>query len=498
MLCKMRTEIVVFAAALLGARYASAGSELPVVESDKRYPKRSSDDSALLEWGNSAIIHNADGVVAKFGPGATHPEFELGIEANLVTATPRQGCESLTNGRDAETQIVVMYRGGCDFKTKMEHATAAGAAALIVVNSDRRSPDRAFAMSLKTDKESSEVEERDLSVRLPCLMISYAAGQQLREHSPRRMRLFAGGERPFIESVTDAAPLLYLVHNAITPEEMAAARQSLEPHLVAYHDGVGGDPSEDVEGASVARASRSLGCLRGAQLHAFYDRVASIVGYPVEHLSELTLERRRPGAPYRVRDERKLGPMAPSGNDDARAQTVMTVYAWLDDVPDDGGGALVFPRARPQPIKVQPTTGLAAVFYSALEDGKLDRSAAHGDAPLRKAGAESWVVSLRVFDAPRPAARRIVLPLLLFPLFRGDPSKTLALAARRFFSRFAGDDKADAAIDVALYAVAAFALAPLAFAAYLAFKAFEKSRTPPKRTKHDKKDKKSSKSNKKD
>ena len=36
---------------------------------------------------SSAIIHNADGVVASFGPGATHPEFELGIEAELATAS---------------------------------------------------------------------------------------------------------------------------------------------------------------------------------------------------------------------------------------------------------------------------------------------------------------------------------------------------------------------------------------------------------------------------
>ena len=95
-----------WAAVVLGAPSAP-----PKIEAAATYPKRSSDDSALLEWGSSAIIHNADGVVAKFGPGATHPEFELGIEANLVTATPRQGCEALTNGRDAETQIVVASCG---------------------------------------------------------------------------------------------------------------------------------------------------------------------------------------------------------------------------------------------------------------------------------------------------------------------------------------------------------------------------------------------------
>ena len=96
----------------------SASSSVPQVESSASYPKRSSADSALLEWGNSAIIHNADGVVARFGPAATHPEFELGIEADLVTASPRQGCEALSNAAKALTQIVVMYRGGCSFRKK--------------------------------------------------------------------------------------------------------------------------------------------------------------------------------------------------------------------------------------------------------------------------------------------------------------------------------------------------------------------------------------------
>lgn len=120
-----------------------------------------------------------------------------------------------------------------------------------MVNSDRKSPDRAFAMSLDSDAEVvDDAAPRDTSIKLPCLMISYAAGQQLREHGPRRMRLFAGGDRPFIESVTDAAPLLYLVHNAITDDEAAAARAALAPYLRAP-PGV-----DDVEGAAPAQRKK--------------------------------------------------------------------------------------------------------------------------------------------------------------------------------------------------------------------------------------------------
>jgi len=459
---------------------AGACASPPQVTRKAVYPKRSSSDSALLEWGNSAIIHNADGVVARFGPAATHPEFELGIEADLVTASPRQGCDPLTNSKAAFTQIIVMHRGGCSFRQKVATAEAAGAAALIVVNNDRRSPDRAFAMSLDAEDEEPPPEgaeaEEGKKIRVPSLMVSYAAGQQLREHSPRRMRIFAGGDRPFIESVTDAAPLLYLVHNALAPAEAEAAKALLAPYLLP-HPPRGGEAAAD---AKITRATRTLGVLKGTALRAFCERVASIVGYPVEHLSELALERRRPGASYTVREDRKLGPLNPRGVEDGRGRTIMTVYAYLDDVEEESGGALYFPRARPAAVSVRPAKGLAAIFYSALEDGKLDRSAAHGDGPL-KHGAEAWVLVLRVFDRPRPLARRVILPLLLWPMFRGAPPKALALASHRFFARAVGDASADQVIDVALYAVAALAFAPLAYLAYLAFKAYEKSKLPPKR-----------------
>jgi len=429
-------------------------------------PGRSNEDAALLEWGSSAIIHNADGVVARFGPSAKHPEFELGIEAELVTASPRQGCEALSNARQAATQIVVMYRGGCAFGVKAAHASAAGAAAMLVVNSDRRSPDRAFAMASEAKGEVADDGERESTASVPSVMISYAAGQQLRDHRPPRMRVFAGGGRPFIESVTDNAPVLYLVHNAMTEGEMAAARRALEPSLATA--------SDDLE-----RVHRVLGALRGSELSSFYDRLASIVGYPVEHLGDLALERRARGA-YAPRDERRLSRFNADLGDDARGQTVLSVYVYLDDAPADGGGELYFPRARPAPTKILPRKGLAAVFYSSLEDGSLDPTAAHGDGPLPP-GASLAVLHLRVYAAPRTLARRLVLPLLLAPL-NGAPSKTLVYAAKRFFARaFGPDHAAENGVDLALYLLALALLAPFAFLAVAAFKAYERSKAPPKR-----------------
>ena len=153
----------------------------------------------------------------------------------------------------------------------------------------------------------------------------------------------------------------------------------------------------------------------------------------------------------------------------------MTVYCYLDDVKDEDGGALYFARARPGAVRVRVRKGLAAIFYSALEDGTLDRTAAHGDAPLRP-GAEAWVLALRVYDRPRPLARRVILPAVLWLPFGGAPPKALAVASYRFFARAVGDEKAPAAVDAALWALAALLFAPLGVAAFLAYKAFEKSR----------------------
>jgi hypothetical protein len=72
------------------------------------YPQRTNDDSALLEWGHSAVIHAADAVVAQFGLKTVDQEFDLGIEAAPIFARPSQGCEPLRNAHDVTSQVRVV------------------------------------------------------------------------------------------------------------------------------------------------------------------------------------------------------------------------------------------------------------------------------------------------------------------------------------------------------------------------------------------------------
>lgn len=484
----MLPSVVLSASA--SARTMSTPGVVPEVTAQNTYPRLSDTDAVLLEWGSSAIIHNADGVVANFGPSAGHPEFQLGIEAELVTASPRQGCEPLSNARLVETQIVVMYRGGCTFGEKARIAIKAGAAAMIVVNSDRRSPDRAFGMSARhkgdanppaKGAEDEEDDDDEIFSSLPSVMVSYAAGLQLREHSPPRMRIFAGAGRPFIEAVTDSRPILYLVHNAITESEIAAARAKLAPFL-----------SPTASDPSVERAHRVLGLLRGSELSNFYERLSSIVGYPTQYISDLALETRTASgkvtSSFTLRDERRISKFNAELGDDPRFHTVMTVHVYLDSLNETDGGALYFPRAIPLPTRLIPTKGLAAVWYSSLEDGSLDTSAAHGESPLVASSTPGEddeksfsYLHLRVYNTPRPLARRLILPLLLSPV-SGAPSKTVVFAARRFFSRAVGPDApAENAVDLVLLLLALAVVAPFGFLGYAAFKAYERSKMPPKR-----------------
>ena len=178
-----------------------------------------------------------------------------------------------------------------------------------------------------------------------------------------------------------------------------------------------------------------------------------------------------------MRDDRRIG-LTGLGREDARFQPVMSVYVYLDDVPEEDGGALYFPRGLPAPVAVQPQKALAAVFYSALEDGSVDRSAAHGDGPLN--AGEAWVLRLRVYATPRPFARRALLPAALWVL-GGAPSVLTAQRTADFFLRIFGPAKADAAIDAALYALAALLLLPILLVAFYVAKKVEEARAPPKR-----------------
>jgi hypothetical protein len=102
------------------------------------------------------------------------------LYGKAVIAQPLAAHLPLHNAAQASGKIVVVERGQCDFVTKVLHAQAAGAIAVLIANTSREQPDEAFVMDAgrRSKKEIS-------SIRIPAMMVSYnkatALFDQLRE-----------------------------------------------------------------------------------------------------------------------------------------------------------------------------------------------------------------------------------------------------------------------------------------------------------------------------
>lgn len=88
----------------------------------------------------------------------------------VAVASPLQACQELRNGDAVAGKAVLVYRGNCRFIDKVEHAHAAGAAMIIVVNHDH-------ALS----RFGVEPRWRGLKIDVPTLMVTPLAGDVLSE-----------------------------------------------------------------------------------------------------------------------------------------------------------------------------------------------------------------------------------------------------------------------------------------------------------------------------
>lgn len=369
------------------------------------FPQRSNDDSALLEWGHSAVIHAADAVVAAFGLQAHEEEFDLGIEASPVFASPSQGCEPLRNADDLRSQMVFMFSGACDFETKAKHAVQAGAVALVVINHDQSRPDHAFAMarsSVAPGSEQATADDVSWNTQIPCVMVSWNSGQAILEDRPERLRLYPGGGRPFIESVSDDSPVVFLIHNLLSEEECTFLKESAKGVLRPS------TPADDdvwVKQRPVERSFNSAtlhhGIWKSAHHKAIDEKLFSIINFPSEYFADLQINEFVEGGTHGPHyDSDKL----PS----VYRERVMTVVFCLNTVAQDDGGGLVFPKAG---LRVQPQAGMAIVYHNTVEDGSLDMTSLHSHERLLN--GSKWTATQRIHAAPLPLAGRTVIPALI-------------------------------------------------------------------------------------
>ena len=147
----------------ISTTYVAAGTTDSVPLSDLEYaafPTRTSAEAAVVEWGHSAIISALDGAVAAFGPQTSRGAF-FEVEARPVLASPIDGdvdrlftakdggdddvdlsTLTLKNTDEIEGNMVVMTNAAGLSGVEMARlAKNSGAAALMVVNTDRDHPD---------------------------------------------------------------------------------------------------------------------------------------------------------------------------------------------------------------------------------------------------------------------------------------------------------------------------------------------------------------------
>jgi hypothetical protein len=386
------------------------------------YPLRTEEEAAVLEWGHSAIISALDASVALFGPQTTQAAL-LEVECMPILASPLNGVgdrspedpesdqlpvRALDNADDVHGNMVVMTNnGGLSGLEMARVAKLSGAAALLLVNIDEKRPDDIYRLAL-LDGETAEdidipvvmVSLNSANVLTTATVTSEMQAHEIVNHGmPDRVRLYAGGDRPFFEDVEPTSPTLYLIHNLLTKEEAETMIQVAENKvsLVEKEDLLQMTPQTDTF-PFVKRVMLWQGMLQSTGQKAMEERIEQVTGFPVAHYSDWVVDKIEPGAHWK-----------PHYDDHPLFTAMATITVFLTEE----GGPIVYPSSR-SPVKVVPRRGMAIVHHNTDEQHKMDLSTVHalmphdGDKPV-------YIARKYIFTEPVSNARRIALPVFALP-----------------------------------------------------------------------------------
>lgn len=442
-------------------------------ENDTRYrifPQRTSKEAAVVEWGHSAIISALDGAVATFGPQTSQgANFE--VETGVVLADPVDGVGKrnkshdeadlslsefersypgkLVNSESVEGNMVIMTdSAGLSGVTMARIAKDSGAAALMVVNTDQSSGDVIYSLEPESDEEKEYAEKH---IDIPVIMVSLQAGNVIttamatdatdpKEVSkgaglPERIRLYAGGDRPFFEDAIPGKPLVYLIHNMLTPDECDELLRMAEGKYERVDDTNGinnylensfASQNKGGDAINVDRTYLWKGGIAGKVIKDIDERMSQVMGFPTEHYSDFQLNKYVSGSGYKPHFD----------INDANG-IMATVTIFLNDVPEGQGGELVFPKAGDggDPVLIRPRKGLAVVHHNTDENYNFDETTLHQEFPLRGSSSVKYVAKKFVYLHPQPQATRIVLPLIAMP-FGGKLPKVFSMLQNKLIEKF--------------------------------------------------------------
>ncbi len=386
------------------------------------FPLRTEEEAAVLEWGHSAIISALDASVAYFGPQTTQAAL-LEVECMPILASPLNGIgdrnsedpdsdnlpvRALDNAEEVHGNMVVMTNNGGLSGVEMARvAKLSGAAALLVVNIDEKRPDDIYRLDLLDGENAAEIDIPVVMVSLNSANVLTTATVTSDMHAsdivnhgmPERVRLYAGGDRPFFEDVEPANPTLYLIHNLLTKEEAESLIRSAENKVnpVDKEDILQLTTQMDAF-PSVQRVMLWQGMLQSPAQKAMEERIEQVTGFPVAHYSDWVIDKLESGAHWK-----------PHYDDHPLLTAMATITVFLTEE----GGPIVYPSSK-APVKVLPRRGMAIVHHNTNERHKMDLSSVHALLP-DDGNKPVYVARKYIFTDPVSNARRIALPLFALP-----------------------------------------------------------------------------------
>jgi hypothetical protein len=369
-------------------------------------------DKSLTSHPLDRICSALDVSVAHFGPQTTQAAL-LEVETAPVLAEPLTGISKetdepvtvLINAEEVHGNMVVMTNQGDLSGWEMAQiAKKSGAAALIVVNINKKHPDDIFRLPLPEGEAADGVD-------IPVVMISYnsanvlttatvtaemSAEDVVNHGMPDRIRLYAGGDRPFFEDVEPKSPTLYLIHNVLTPEECDLLIKTAESKVKTVTEDSLLELSHNVDKLhKVERAMLWQGMWQLPANKAIEERIEQVTGFPSAHYSDFLVDKYEKGS-YRQAHYDAF----PT----AVAMATITIFLNGGDEP-----AIVYPNAK-EPIKIRPKQGMAVVHHNTKDNNRheLDYDTIHAMMP---ADGTVYIAQKFILMEPLSYARRIVIPV---------------------------------------------------------------------------------------
>ena len=228
----------------------------------------------------------------------------------------------LTNANEVEGNMVIMTdAAGLSGVAMARIAKISGAAALMVVNTDQDAGDYIFSLEPESDEEAKYAAEH---IDIPVIMVSLQAGNVITTALatddmdpaivnsggalPDRVRLYAGGDRPFFEDAVSRAPVVYLIHNMLTGEEcddlisLADGKYDRVDDTTGINNYLENTMASETLGQATAknidRVTLWKGGIAGKLFKDIDERISQVTGFPPEHFSDFQVNKYVEGSSY--------------------------------------------------------------------------------------------------------------------------------------------------------------------------------------------------------